>query len=171
MNIQDLGALGELIGSVAVVITLIYLASQLRQNTKALKLNAEYAAAQEHVHNSIGVSGTNVPYVMVKGFGDPTSLSPEESAQFLFWLNGSMRMYQHQHLMFCEGNLSEASWSSTEHLIKGFSQTPGFQSYWESRKNTYSDEFQAFVEELDSTGINPTTTVVANIQKGETGDA
>jgi hypothetical protein len=39
MNIQDLGALGELIGSIAVVVTLIYLAIQVKQNTSTIILS------------------------------------------------------------------------------------------------------------------------------------
>ena len=33
MTIQDLGAIGNLVGAVAVLITLIYLARQIKQNT------------------------------------------------------------------------------------------------------------------------------------------
>ncbi len=36
LTIQDLGALGELLGSVAVLATLVYLAFQTRQNTMAI---------------------------------------------------------------------------------------------------------------------------------------
>ena len=36
LTIQDLGALGELLGSVAVLATLVYLALQTRQNTMAI---------------------------------------------------------------------------------------------------------------------------------------
>lgn len=37
MSIQDLGALGELVGSIAVVISLIYVALQLRENTRSMQ--------------------------------------------------------------------------------------------------------------------------------------
>jgi hypothetical protein len=37
MTIQDLGALGELIASIGVVVSLIYLSLQTRANTKAIK--------------------------------------------------------------------------------------------------------------------------------------
>jgi hypothetical protein len=33
MNIMELGALGEFLGSIAVLLTLIYLSVQIRQNT------------------------------------------------------------------------------------------------------------------------------------------
>ena len=39
MDIQDLGALGELIGSIAVVVTLIYLAKQIRHNTDETEIS------------------------------------------------------------------------------------------------------------------------------------
>jgi hypothetical protein len=168
MNWDAISAVGEIMGAGGVIVTLIYLASQLRQNTKALRLNSEVAAAQEHVHNSIGVSGTNVPYIVVRGFGAPTSLTPEESAQFLFWLNGSMRMYQHQHLMFIEGNLSESSWTSTAQLLKGFVKTPGFQSYWSVRRSTYSKGFQDFVDAIDASGIIQTNVVMDSMQMSAT---
>ena len=37
MTISELGSLGEFVGSLAVVVTLIYLTTQLRQNTKAVR--------------------------------------------------------------------------------------------------------------------------------------
>ena len=43
LTIQDLGALGELLGSVAVLATLVYLALQTRQNTMAISAQLEAA--------------------------------------------------------------------------------------------------------------------------------
>ena len=40
MTIQDLGAIGELIASVGVVVSLIYLAVQVRQNTRGIRTSA-----------------------------------------------------------------------------------------------------------------------------------
>lgn len=36
LSIQDWGAIGEILGAIGVVLTLLYLAGQLRQNTKAM---------------------------------------------------------------------------------------------------------------------------------------
>ena len=47
MTIQDLGALGELIGSVAVLATLIYLTLQTRQNTMAITAQVDAARARK----------------------------------------------------------------------------------------------------------------------------
>ena len=54
LTIQDLGALGELLGSVAVLATLIYLALQTRQNTMAIaaQLDSARIASVGSIHLS-----------------------------------------------------------------------------------------------------------------------
>jgi hypothetical protein len=42
---QDLGSIGELVGAVAVVISLVYLAFQIRQNTRQIDENTKAAQA------------------------------------------------------------------------------------------------------------------------------
>jgi len=51
MTISELGSLGEFIGSIVVVITLIYLAIQVRQNT--LQSNQSMRVAQTQISNEI----------------------------------------------------------------------------------------------------------------------
>ena len=48
MTLQDLGNLGEFIGAIAVVISLVYLAAQIRQNTRALH-SSSYAQSAEQL--------------------------------------------------------------------------------------------------------------------------
>lgn len=53
MNWESIGAIGEVSGTIGVIVTLIYLASQLRQNTNALR-----SASHEH-WNQISASFTD----------------------------------------------------------------------------------------------------------------
>jgi len=48
MTIIELGALGELVGAVAVVATLVYLAAQIRHNTRVMEENERLALAQTY---------------------------------------------------------------------------------------------------------------------------
>lgn len=48
LSISELGALGELIGSVAVIASLIYLSIQIRQNTRAMEEGRRLALAQTY---------------------------------------------------------------------------------------------------------------------------
>ena len=46
MNWDALGAIAELLGAIAVFLTLAYLTVQVRQNSKALELQNKFSAAQ-----------------------------------------------------------------------------------------------------------------------------
>ena len=45
MTLEDLGNIGEFVGAVAVVVSLLYLAVQIRQNSRLLRSAASQAAA------------------------------------------------------------------------------------------------------------------------------
>ena len=48
MTLMELGALGEFVGAMAVVVTLVYLAIQIRQNTQAMRESRRLALAQTY---------------------------------------------------------------------------------------------------------------------------
>ena len=48
MTIMELGALGELLGSIAVLATLVYLSVQIRQNTRSMDESKKLALAQTY---------------------------------------------------------------------------------------------------------------------------
>ncbi len=54
MTIQDLGAIGDLVGGVAVLVTLVYLAMQIKQNTRVhaslIRQNFYDATQQQILH-------------------------------------------------------------------------------------------------------------------------
>lgn len=46
MNWDALGTIGEIAGAIGVIVTLIYLATQIRQNTKSSKVTAVQTAVE-----------------------------------------------------------------------------------------------------------------------------
>ena len=60
MTIFELGALGEFVGSIAVVVTLIYLAMQIRQNTRSMDENKQYIISQTYQARSDQIISANI---------------------------------------------------------------------------------------------------------------
>jgi hypothetical protein len=52
-TIQNLGALGEFVGSIGVIITLVYLAVQIRQNTQSVRVNNRCRNRPQHCTHPI----------------------------------------------------------------------------------------------------------------------
>ena len=57
MDIMELGAIGELVGGVAVLLTLIYLALQVGQNVKQLKVSSLQTAVVGYAQLIEGIIG------------------------------------------------------------------------------------------------------------------
>ena len=86
MTIQDWGAIGEIVGAIAVVVSLIYLAIQIRQNTHQIALSMEstkLAAFERNIESGnrareILISDPELVALFLKGIADFRSLNPTE---------------------------------------------------------------------------------------------
>ena len=80
MNLNDLANLGQIIGAVAVVISLFYVASQIRQNTNAVR-SATAQAVQQAVHQALVEVLTSPELIaLVTGAaGRPAAAAPPEA--------------------------------------------------------------------------------------------
>ncbi len=85
MTIMELGALGELLGAIGVIITLAYLAVQIRQNTRSMNEARQLALAQAYQMRADALQGMLVQaacsdtlgplIVKLTTLGYPTDLS------------------------------------------------------------------------------------------------
>ena len=57
MTIQDIGSIGELIAAIATVGTLIYLAVQIRQNTKSIRASTHHRSTASDTALNIAFAG------------------------------------------------------------------------------------------------------------------
>ena len=86
MSIQDWGAIGEIVGALAVVASLIYLAVQIRQNTRQISLSLEssrLAAFEQNVESGnrareVLITNPAVAELFLRGLADYHSLPPTD---------------------------------------------------------------------------------------------
>ncbi|MBV1904538.1 MAG: hypothetical protein KUG75_00560 [Pseudomonadales bacterium] len=84
MTIQDWGSMGELIGAIATVATLAYLAVQIRINTRIAKtsaLQSMLAGSRDHFLNAMYSDG-DVCETMTKGLNSMDALDHTEKTRF-----------------------------------------------------------------------------------------
>ena len=76
MNWDAIGASAELVGALATVATLAYLALQIRQNTKVVQLSTATARAEQRMQQSAFLSQTpEINRIFWAGLDEPESLS------------------------------------------------------------------------------------------------
>jgi hypothetical protein len=122
MNIQDWGAVGELLGAVAVVVTLIYLAKQIRLHTTTMDEARKLALAQTYQMRSdalqdmvVKAATSDLGAIIVKltGQGYPTtvdalaSLSDEERGRFRLWQIAQQTHWDNMFDQYQQGYLEQ----------------------------------------------------------------
>ena len=133
VTIEELGSLGEVIGAVATIATLAYLAVQIRQNGKLVA--ASIADSHRDAYNELSrVLGSNSQAARVyrAGVEDRSSLSPEETIQFdslcFLAFNGLSQRYQH-------------GLSIENDAVNLLAQT-GLRQFWEHSAMWFPEDFR-----------------------------
>jgi hypothetical protein len=84
MSLQDLGNIGEFVAAVAVVVSLIYLAVQIRQNTRSVRASTYHSVNRSAREAEMAVGGSEtLADILVKGNRKPEGLTPSAGA-FLY---------------------------------------------------------------------------------------
>ena len=154
MTLQDLGNIGEFVGAIGVVASLVYLALQIRQNTEHLSQNTRSVrAASFHATSSLlaqffsTVNGDpELSRIFRLGLEDPDSLDPDARERFKTTLAQMFSYFQdvfHQHK---EGLLEAELWESRHANIVMYLGEPGVRKFWQQRRRMFTKSFRALVD-------------------------
>ena len=153
MNWDAIGAIGEVLGAAAVVLTLGYLAAQIRQNSQAVKNSAAQSLLSE-VNGSLRVvaSSTDTVRAVILGQLIFDELTVEERAQFFAWYLSWMRTIELAHFQYAQGYIDEEIWEGHEVHLRQLIQAPGIRLWWSERRDFFSQRFQNYIDELAALG-------------------
>ena len=146
MSIAELGALGDIVASFGVIATLIYLALQMRQNTKALRQGTAHAMAGDlRSMFSLLASDQGLAEILVEA-GHKAQLGGANRVRYWTFTSNLLRIYENAYLLKRENSISEAHWSGMTQLMIDYKSMPAFAGYWEDRKHWLSAEFRAYMD-------------------------
>jgi hypothetical protein len=153
MDIIELGAIGELVGGIAVVGSLIYVGLQVHQgNREARRRNeierneSERQSAREHTAILLAMTDPKLTAVLRKGISDFNALSRDEQLRFDMWISA---LGSHCNLMGVLGELEEYTYS--ERFLRfwvSLTKSPGGATWWEATKARYVPVFRDHIDEL-----------------------
>ena len=129
MNWDAIGAVGEVVGAAAVVVSIVYLAVQIRQNTSSTRSAVESEIALALANAAFEGADGPIPEIMFRGLGDFDKLNDEEKARFVFYVLGWFRVWQLAYDQRNAGNLSDDSWESLTHFIASAYASPGVPAF------------------------------------------
>ena len=154
-TIQELGSVGELIGAVAVVVTLVYLSFQIKQNTLAVKaaaMQAIFAATNEVWRNSCIDLDRTKDFTAIVEKEDWTYA---ERTFFTGWVMQTIRAQENMYFHRKLGTVDE-DFVRLDSRLKALFKLPHHKRAWGEgiAQPFVSDEFQDYVNKLISSDTN-----------------
>jgi hypothetical protein len=167
MNWEMLAALGQLAAVFVGIPSLIYLAVQIREQTKERRQSAVNALAVQWgdltkaIHDSAEFS--EIYLRAVQSFND---LDPVSKLRFSAFQNRFIKNFEGMYYSRCDGILPEPLWGEIERTMADFIAYPGVQQWWATRKHWHTDEFVRVVDAIIARGNEPKAYATYNL--GET---
>lgn len=140
MNWDAVGAIAELLGATGVIATLVYLTTQIRQNTRALKASSMDSSTQSaNDLRSSMFTNPDVVAVYYRGLANPADLDPIERERFrlimgnVFWAIWNS---------FAQSSLGgNRAWEAQQNILDRVLRQPGGAWFWEHYCNEFDPEF------------------------------
>lgn len=152
MNIQDMGAIGEVVGAIAVIATLIYLALQIKQANVATHRNMYAQAATAISDYWLSLAKNPELYesftLMLQASEAQSSSDRDRGYLVMDSYLSLMESYFLHNRQYGE-RLSQERWSR---MLQRLFVTPGGKEYWRRRRSSFHNEFAEYLDGIIATG-------------------
>lgn len=149
MLLEELAWLASVVSAVAVVVSVIYAAREIRNNTLAVR-----AAAFQQVVNSFAAISLDIGRdkdlveLFLRGGDDYAALDRVERMQYSLMLLSFLRRAENVLFQSSTHMLHTEHWSGIRESVKAILASPGARACWKEIRSRFNPEFRAFVDAL-----------------------
>ena len=147
MNWEAISAVGEVFGALAVVVSVVYLAAQVRKQIEEARLTAsrdlatQLGDALQTITEDEGFAA-----IWLKGVRDYEELPDIDRIRISFLFQRFCRIMEQHYRHTARGNLDLAYNRSVDNQYTEFFSLPGVQRWWELSKGHFEPEFRDRVD-------------------------
>ncbi len=157
MNWEMIAAVGQLAAVLVGIPSLIYLAVQIREQTKERRQSAVNALTVQWgdltcaLHESAEFSA-----IYLQGLQSFDELDPVSKVRFSAFCNRFFKNSQAMYFAHQDGILTDQLWFEIERTMTDLLSYPGLQQWWKTRRHWQTQEFARVVDAIIAKGAKPT---------------
>ena len=166
MNWEMLAALGQLAAVFVGIPSLIYLAVQIREQTKERRqsavnaLTVQWGDLTRALHESAEFSA-----IYLRGVQSFHDLDAVSKLRFSAFQNRFFKNFEGMYYSRCDGILTPELWGEIERTMSDLISYPGVQQWWETRGHWHTEEFGQVVGEIIAKGSQPKAFSTYNLRE------
>lgn len=146
MNWDAIGAIGEIIGALAVILSLLYLALQIKNQNRESKFAAMHEISVGFRDAISKFSDESMASIIVKANSNYEDLSDDEAMRLLILSGQFFRAFEEAFIQYQEGRLDDRNWKAIKKYYINIMSANALRNIWEIRKEFLDDEFVKFVD-------------------------
>jgi hypothetical protein len=146
MDFATLGELGSFMSGVAVVASLVYLAVQVRQNTRSVRAASFQALSESISDRSLRLAeNPDLHGIYVRGLrGD--ELSESDAERFGSIMLSMVRLASNAFVQYRAGFLTEEQWLGFRIMPMTILSSRGGRIFWRRARAVFGAEFAAYID-------------------------
>lgn len=168
-TLKKVALITEIIGGFAIIISLIFVGVQFRENTIATKSATANAANGITVawYTTTGNSAQS-SQLMWDYLKEPKSIkSNGEIYQATILIHGLILSFQNSYYLAKQGTLDQNVQESLTAAIRAVKDQPGWKDYWQNRKTLFFVEFRDYVDIIMIAESDVTEGIFENLKGDE----
>ncbi len=149
MTLLEWGALGELIGGIAIIGSLIYVGVQVNDSASATRSAVENDASgsMQSWYQEMG-SNRQASDVWLNAMTSSDPLSTHDEFQFMMMMHAIIYAMQNSYLLTQEGTLDADYRDAISSIVLAVKDLPGMDRYWRQRRVLLHRGFAEYVDGL-----------------------
>lgn len=148
MTLEQFAYLAQIVGVVLVIVSLVYLARQVRQNTEM----ARVAAGSQQVQADFDltdalIANRELAEVWVKGESEFDLLDEVNKRRLIFFERRAIVWWHHNYQLNERGLLSASEWTAYLGIIHAVRNRQAVQTSWQLFREGFANPFREFLDE------------------------
>lgn len=155
-RLQSAALIAEIIGGIAIIVSLIFVGLQIQQNTKATRAASAFEVNRMMAQNTLGYSLDTNAALLNRKVLDPSiaieDYSKEERARADMLILGTVQAHLATFRLYQEGSLLQRDWEVHGSWAAYYRRLPLVKRYYESTiaAGLYDAEYIAEIDRLDA---------------------
>lgn len=151
MNWEAIGAGAELLGALGVIVSVIYLAVQIKLDARARRAESSHHQVTSFTDIQLQLASDEaLTNLFLDGLKSYKNLNPTNASRFGSVIGPLFRSFEENYLLWKSNTLDVHVWEGLEGVIVEFMSAHGVNEWWKTRKHWYSTEFASYIESIDT---------------------
>jgi hypothetical protein len=148
MDWEAIGAIGEVVGAMAVVVTLLFVARDIRQNSRSLAIAAlRDTTAQWNHWSDMIASSSDLASIVAKGNISYAGLTDSEKLRYGAYVQSFFDNVESYRSLVLD-HKTDRSLSVLTAITARRLLTPGFAEWWDENTSDYAGDFVDWINNL-----------------------